>query len=204
MKPLKTGRVVVILHKAQSSWRASMVFRTLLVWAIVSTKAIGAAEEPSTPAVIPQPVAMALREKVFTLDAKTTICVTGETRQEGEYLAELLASPTGFDLAVSDSPPDQNKNCIVLRTATDAADLGAEGYRLSVTPERILAEGSTAAGVFYACQTLRQLAAGGRRERVHGGRSRLTVPCVEIEDMPCCPWRGIMLDPGHISSRQSS
>jgi hexosaminidase len=174
-----------------------MVFRTLLVWAIVSGGAIRAAEDPSTPSVIPQPASTELREGSFTFDAKTTICVTDETRREGEYLAELLAPAMGFTPAVLELPSDQRKNCVVLRAVEDAGGLGTEGYRLSVTPERILAEGSTAAGVFYGCQTLRQLLPSAVESECLAGGVAWTVPCVEIEDTPRYPWRGIMLDPGH-------
>lgn len=62
----------------------------------------------------------------------------------------------------------------------------AEGYLLRVEPRRVLAVVREDAGAFYARQTLRQLARQGARPG--------TIPCVEIEDAPDLPNRGVMLD----------
>ena len=61
-----------------------------------------------------------------------------------------------------------------------------EGYRINVTSSGITVASSAAAGRFYAVQTLKQLA---RPEKLG-----LSVPCVEIEDAPRYPWRGVHLD----------
>jgi hexosaminidase len=175
-----------------------MILRTLVVWAVVASGAVCAAEELPKPAVIPQPVKMQVHDGAFTFDAETKIFVTKETRREGEYLAELLAVPTGIDLPVSDSLPDDKcKNCVLLKTSADSGVLGAEGYRLTVTGDRIVAEAATAAGVFYACQTLRQLLPAAIESECPVGGVAWKVPCVEIEDRPRYEWRGLMLDPGH-------
>lgn len=65
---------------------------------------------------------------------------------------------------------------------TDAS-LPKEGYRLSVSTNGVRIWSATAAGTFWARQTLRQLAAG-----------RKSLPCVEIEDAPAFAWRGLHLD----------
>ena len=59
-----------------------------------------------------------------------------------------------------------------------------QGYRLSITPASITIAASTPAGQFYAAATLRQL----RRQFPK------SLPCVEIEDHPDFPVRGVMLD----------
>ncbi len=64
------------------------------------------------------------------------------------------------------------------------AGIPAQGYRLSITPDRITVQASDAAGAFYAQQTLRQLVR-------HTGEP---VACCEIEDWPDFPVRGVMLD----------
>ncbi|MBQ6103974.1 MAG: beta-N-acetylhexosaminidase [Kiritimatiellae bacterium] len=63
------------------------------------------------------------------------------------------------------------------------ASVPAEGYRLSVATNGVTVASSDAAGRFYAGVTLEQLA------RPDGSR-----PCVEIEDAPAFPWRGMHLD----------
>ena len=74
-----------------------------------------------------------------------------------------------------------------LVTFADDKTLPDEGYQLSVTTGGIVVKSSSAAGRFYAVQTLRQL---GRTER----DDTLTFPCVEIRDFPRFGWRGVMLD----------
>lgn len=63
--------------------------------------------------------------------------------------------------------------------AADAA-IPPEGYRLSVTPEKISVWSSDDAGRFYAVQTLKQLGN--------------PIPCVDIEDAPRFKWRGLHFD----------
>ena len=63
------------------------------------------------------------------------------------------------------------------------ASIPAEGYRLSVATNGITVASSDDAGHFYAGVTLKQLALPD------GSR-----PCVEIEDAPAFPWRGMHLD----------
>lgn len=64
--------------------------------------------------------------------------------------------------------------------------LPPEGYRLSISPEGVRIVGGGAAGVFYARQTLAQLAAPEGRE----------LPCAEIEDAPKFALRGFLHDTG--------
>ena len=64
--------------------------------------------------------------------------------------------------------------------------LPAEGYRLTVTPEKITLTAGSAAGLFYGRGTLEQLSAPGGK----------TVPCVTIEDAPRLKLRGFMHDTG--------
>ena len=64
------------------------------------------------------------------------------------------------------------------------SDLGDEGYELVVEPHEASAVSRTHAGLIFAAQTLRQLAAG--REGA--------VPCCRIVDRPRFSWRGVHLD----------
>jgi len=66
----------------------------------------------------------------------------------------------------------------------DPAVARPQGYQLSITPQACRITGHDAAGVFYARQTLAQL-------RRCFGRA---LPCLEIEDWPDFPARGVMLD----------
>ena len=61
----------------------------------------------------------------------------------------------------------------------------AEGYKLSISGDKVLLEAASEAGLFYGIQTLRQLTAAG------GG-----LPQCVIEDWPAFAWRGYMQDCG--------
>lgn len=72
-----------------------------------------------------------------------------------------------------------------LRLAADAG-IPPEGYRLALSPREISATAADTAGLFYAVQTLRQLAA------LHPSG----IPAGRIEDAPAFPLRGFMDDTG--------
>ncbi|HEX4053342.1 MAG TPA: family 20 glycosylhydrolase [Tepidisphaeraceae bacterium] len=73
---------------------------------------------------------------------------------------------------------------VVVEEKIDSSVARPQGYRISITPEicRIIAH--DAAGSFYARQTLMQI----RRQ------FPAALPCVQIEDWPDFPVRGVMLD----------
>lgn len=59
-----------------------------------------------------------------------------------------------------------------------------EGYFLSIRNKEAVLKAKTEAGMFYALQTLRQLAYSSQGK----------IPYIEIEDYPAFEWRGFMLD----------
>ena len=67
-----------------------------------------------------------------------------------------------------------------------AAGIRPEGYRLTVTPDRVVIEARDEAGAFYARATLAQLV------RLHAAAGKL--PALAIEDAPDFAERGVMLD----------
>ncbi len=66
------------------------------------------------------------------------------------------------------------------------ANLGDEGYVLTVTDDEVLVAGKTSAGTFYGMQTLKQL--------VRGEGAAAFIPAVEIVDWPAMRWRGVSDD----------
>ena len=79
--------------------------------------------------------------------------------------------------------PGQSRRRGLYLTYTDCKNCSPEGYKIKVTSAGIEAEAATAAGMFYAVQTLRQIA------RCCGRRW----PGLEIEDAPRAQHRGIWL-----------
>ena len=148
--------------------------------------------------IIPKPVKCVATGGSFTLTADTTIVAAGAAAAVGQQLAAALAPATGFWPKVVASST-QDAGTIRLRidrsqTSRSAAALGAEGYRLSVTPQQVTISAPKPAGLFYGVQSLRQLLPPAifREAAVPG--VDWTIPCVEIEDTPRFAWRGMMLD----------
>ncbi|MCB1132661.1 MAG: beta-N-acetylhexosaminidase, partial [Verrucomicrobiae bacterium] len=94
---------------------------------------------------------------------------------------------------------------VTVNTNTDGK-WGKEGYELEITTSGVAIEASGDAGVFYACQTLRQWLPDGARLNDSGGGNPIllepaaatpvAIPCVTIGDVPKYAWRGFMLDSG--------
>ncbi len=120
----------------------------------------------------------------FVLTADTTLSAPAEI---ADLLRELLTPATGLPLTSAPGGP-------VRFGLADDPELGAEGYRLTVTPDGITATAAELAGLRWAVQTLRQLlpAEAYAAGPVTGVEWR--VAATEIVDVPAYPWRGALLD----------
>ena len=105
----------------------------------------------------------------------------------GRRLQAALQATAGvqWELAAAEATPPQLLG-LVLRLAPERAPQ-PQGYRLHVSPGGpILIEGHDAAGLFYGVCTLIQVLE-------QTGPDRL-IPCMEVQDWPDLPARGVMLD----------
>ena len=136
-------------------------------------------------AIIPQPVSLKPREGRCSL-ADAAIVAGPGALETAVFAQELLPraalNPTGVPAGAS---------VVELRLDASLTALGSEGYRLDASPSGVLLSAPTAAGLFYAVQTLRQLLPA---PGAPGESSEPSIPCVEIEDQPRFGWRGSMLD----------
>ncbi len=138
------------------------------------------------PALIPQPTRLEVGEGEFKLGKSTMMSARPGPQAEAERLIARLREVTGWPLPLT--PGGVATNCIALELdpVLEAA-LGLEGYRLSVTRDRVVIRAGTEAGLFYGGVTFLQLLSP------EGGS--WTAPCVKIEDVPRFAWRGLLLDP---------
>jgi len=149
----------------------------------------------SSTAIIPRPMKLKTNGGTYTLSPETAILVSAESRAVGEYLSRLLAPATGYELTLEETERlEAQVESITLRINPDKRTLGPEGYTLSVLNDRVTIEATAPAGLFYGCQTLRQLMPAAIESKKRVETAAWTVPTVEIEDQPRYRWRGMHLD----------
>ena len=141
--------------------------------------------------LIPRPAKVVWASGTFTLDAATRIVAAGAARGEAQTLAEQLASVLGKRPEIVSSADA----AVHLQLDAGRTDLGAEGYTLDVTPQRVEIRAAAGVGLFYGCQTLRQLLPATAWQAKPEGSARWAIPCTSISDGPRFAWRGLLLDP---------
>jgi hexosaminidase len=108
-----------------------------------------------------------------------------------DLLNEKLSGATGYKLRIREGS-GKGINLELSNAPNDK--LGDEGYTLKVTRGNINIAANTAQGVFYGIQTLLQmLPPEVKSSSIQNGVS-WEIACVDIEDKPRFPWRGLMLD----------
>jgi len=135
--------------------------------------------------IIPAPVSIKKNTGTFILSRETSIVADSPNNKAVLFLADYLHSKKMLNIHPKANDGNTIVNSIVLTSAgTDG--LPAEGYRLTITPEKITIAGK-GAGLFYGIQTLIQLIPAE-------GMASISLPCVQIEDYPRFGYRGMMLD----------
>ncbi|MFG3708795.1 beta-N-acetylhexosaminidase [Micromonospora sp. NPDC047670] len=143
---------------------------------------------PAPELVAPDPTA----DFVLTAEAVIRVSAGDAVRAVGEQLAALLRPATGYPLPVADATRPEPAGGIAL-ALVDSGDLGAEGYRLDVTPDGVRIQAATPAGLFFGVQTLRQLLPAAI-ESPSPVAERWALPGGSITDRPRFAYRGAMLD----------
>nr|WSZ96255.1 beta-N-acetylhexosaminidase [Streptomyces sp. NBC_00857] len=128
----------------------------------------------------------------YPLDEETVVEAGPGTEGVARWLRTTVGAATGLPLPEGAG----GDNRIVLAISPGIGrELGPEGYRITADADAVRVDGGSAAGVFWAAQTFRQLLGPDayRRSPIDPARE-WSVPMTVIEDAPRFAWRGMMLD----------
>jgi len=147
--------------------------------------------------IIPRPDRIELSKGFFEVTPETTILVSKDAENIARYTRDLLEPATGYSLPIKRISQDQAKSNAIFLTITGAdKSIGAEGYKLTVSPDSLAIQASEQAGLFYGIQTLRQLLPFQIESRERVSDTKWIIPSVTITDSPRFKWRGMHLDVG--------
>lgn len=133
--------------------------------------------------VIPVPLKMEQGTGSFLLSEKTKLY----TNLQGEEATLMENCLQALPVHFQKGNKEDQKNVLSLMVIRKNALLPSpESYTLSVTPERILIQATSGAGLFYGIQTLLQLAQPANTD--------YSVASIEVQDTPRFAYRGMMLD----------
>ena len=157
--------------------------------AVISLSAPAFASPTGEIAIVPAPAKLTTSEGSFELSNGTKVIAGKGAGSEADALATRLRVFTGLALPVAHTQPKEG--CIDLTLDPSLSfSLGDEGYILSVVPQRVSIRAASPTGLFYGGVTLIQLLPA-----FTFSSTRCSLPCVQIEDRPRFPWRGLLLDP---------
>jgi hexosaminidase len=140
--------------------------------------------------IFPLPTSVTPKTGDFKFDDYTLIDADPSCTNEGEFLRDMLSRGPGAYTGEADA----TEKAVILRTDQNEPELGAEGYKLDIRPNRIFIIGYRPAGVFYGIQTLRQMLPVQVEALDQVSNARWSVPCAQITDIPRYKWRGLLLD----------
>jgi hexosaminidase len=149
-------------------------------------------------AVLPRPAAVEPAAGELALVPTTSVVVDDAAADTAAGAPDLLRGylqpATGLELPVAESAEDARPGPTIVFSAPDeGADLGDEGYELTVDPDRVQVKAAAAAGFGWAVQTLRQMLPA----EIDSGTAQpgtFTLPAGTVRDHPRYAWRGVMLD----------
>ncbi len=131
--------------------------------------------------IIPQPQYLHVGTGQYVLPGQATFYCNLPSKERVDLVRYLENSSWKWRSGSKKSPIAfiQDPSCL--------DSCGEEGYRLAVNAQGIRVEAASSAGLFYAFQSLLQLARPDKK-------GRLCLPYVEIRDVPRFPYRGLHFD----------
>lgn len=138
--------------------------------------------------LIPYPTTLKPGTGQFNITTVTTMAAAPGFAPSVAALQQLVKQAMGRPLPVT---TNQATAKIILRK--EATITAAEGYALTITPQKITIAAGTPAGMFRAIETIRQLLPAEIETKKASFKS-LSFPAVTITDAPTYAWRGLHLD----------
>ena len=146
--------------------------------------------------LIPFPAQFNGGEGQFFLNAQTKVIVTAKDaalKPIAQSLINTLKTASKLSLSIAVTAAPTAKNVIYIRQ-NKALGLGAEGYKLIVSADRVILETATPQGAFYGMQTIFQLLPAAVFSPAPVENITWAMPVCQIQDKPRFVHRGLMLD----------
>ncbi|MFC4992882.1 family 20 glycosylhydrolase [Rubritalea tangerina] len=134
----------------------------------------------AAPSLIPLPNKLNFQEGKLSFQGELKITAPQSLNSEVDLLQKAVKQRWNA------TPNTQNTTLNITLDPTLKNTLGDEAYQLEVNQDGILLRAATNTGIFYATQTLLQLA--------EDNNGTTSLPYTKIEDSPRFAWRGLMLD----------
>lgn len=134
--------------------------------------------------LVPTPVLAVRTAGVFRITHFTNI-VFDSRYQEDAFAAGQLMEEILTDVGERIEPISKASRAAItllrLKAPVSKNDLG-QGYRLEITPAKVIVSSNTSEGIFYGVQSLKQLIRANRKQRA--------IPACRIADWPALTYRG--------------
>jgi hexosaminidase len=170
--------------KGRSYFEVNMRRRISRIW-ILSTLLILNRPTFAQPSLLPLPREVQWNNQRFLLKSCKAIIINDSSfLREAGRLKEMLAG-NGFNIPVNFSATEKGLSINIKAGQVNNPQHSEDAYILKISADRVILTAHSAAGVFYALQTLRQLISG----------NGMITGC-EIKDSPAFSWRGYMIDVG--------
>ena len=164
-----------------------------LLTIILAAVVLFGCQKPKAVVIIPEPVEIMPKAGQFTIDNQTMLCfdnLGAEGSETSKMIRDLYESYFKLRPNLGDAESAKKHSILFSISKKEIKNIGNEGYVLHVKPSRIVAEANTTAGLFYAMQTLMQMAGTDKL----ADSKTFAVPCGTVTDYPRFSYRGAHLD----------
>ncbi|WP_223034691.1 glycoside hydrolase family 20 protein [Hanstruepera marina] len=158
-------------------------FTVFIVFAVLFSNCKQKPSEIIVLQIIPNPQNQSINEGNFVLRDGMGIQNDSDFNISADFLKNFIQEGSNITLK-------ENDDIVFVK---DSNISNAEGYVLDISTSQIQIKTNSAQGAFHAVQTLRQLLPVGF-ENGSFNKNEVVIPCLNIEDAPRFPYRGMHLD----------